>query len=239
VALRWRQAHFYGGRRPSRKPFAGHDKTVRSAVFSPDGRRVVTASDDGTARLWDAETGKELATLAGHETSVTSATFNPDGRRVVTASNDKTSGLWEVFPTTQSLVDRAKAIVLRCLTPEQRSSFYLSPDPPGWCYTMKKWPYHDKEPPLSWYAQAWSRARDWITARFDELRGKRGLRRRPDSSSPSGKPLACSAEINCWAPRGSGGHGTSLSRRLITPFWYHRRRGLHSHRLDVVKWRIK
>ena len=37
-----------------------------SAAFSPDGKRVVTASDDQTARLWDAETGKEIAVLQAH-----------------------------------------------------------------------------------------------------------------------------------------------------------------------------
>ena len=41
--------------------------SVCSAAFSPDGKRVVTASDDNTARLWDAETGREIATLKGHE----------------------------------------------------------------------------------------------------------------------------------------------------------------------------
>ena len=44
----------------------GHSGPVTSAAFSPDGRRVVTASWDDTAKIWDAETGKELLTLKGH-----------------------------------------------------------------------------------------------------------------------------------------------------------------------------
>jgi WD40 repeat protein len=46
--------------------FQGHTGWVRTAVFSPDDRRVLTASDDCTARLWEAESGKLLATFEGH-----------------------------------------------------------------------------------------------------------------------------------------------------------------------------
>ena len=52
---------------------------------------VVTASEDNTARLWDAAAGKEIAVLRGHENSVWSAAFSPDGTRVVTASEDNTA----------------------------------------------------------------------------------------------------------------------------------------------------
>jgi dipeptidyl aminopeptidase/acylaminoacyl peptidase len=66
-----------------------------SAVFSPDGRRVLTASSDKTAQLLKADNGKLLATFQGHSGWVNSAVFSPDGRRVLTASKDKTARLWE------------------------------------------------------------------------------------------------------------------------------------------------
>ena len=73
----------------------GHTAEVTSAAFSPDGKRVVTASDDTTARVWDVGSGKPLATLRGHTYPVTSAAFSPDGKRVVTASGDKTARVWD------------------------------------------------------------------------------------------------------------------------------------------------
>ena len=65
-----------------------HEGEVRSAVFSPDGARILTASADRTARLWDGGSGKLLATFQ-HEGEVTSAVFSPDGARILTASADR------------------------------------------------------------------------------------------------------------------------------------------------------
>jgi WD40 repeat protein len=79
----------------SRVTFQGHIGPVESAVFSPDGGRVLTASEDNTGRLWEAEKGKLLVTFQGHTGAVLSAVFSPDGGRVLTASEDNTARLWE------------------------------------------------------------------------------------------------------------------------------------------------
>jgi WD40 repeat protein len=73
-----------------------HQDAVRSAAFSPDGSRVVTASADNTARIWDAATGEPLTSPLAHQDAVTSAAFSPDGTRVVTASADNTARIWDV-----------------------------------------------------------------------------------------------------------------------------------------------
>ena len=102
----------------------GHSGAVNSAAFSPDGQRVVTASVDGTARLWDAATDLSLVVLSGHDGAVNSAAFSPDGQRVMTASG-KTARLWPILPNGQALIEYAKSIVPRQLTPDQRKQFFL------------------------------------------------------------------------------------------------------------------
>jgi len=73
----------------------GHAGWVRSIAFSSDGGRIITASYDGTAKVWDAASGVELLRLSGHDGHVNSAAFSPDGRRIVTASADKTVRIWD------------------------------------------------------------------------------------------------------------------------------------------------
>ncbi|MFA5952634.1 MAG: TIR domain-containing protein [Hyphomicrobium sp.] len=82
-----------------RAVLSGHHEYVKTAEFSPDGRRVLTTSGDQTARVWDAETGHEISVLnsdAKYElTGRLSAAFSPDGRCVVTASSDRTARVWD------------------------------------------------------------------------------------------------------------------------------------------------
>jgi hypothetical protein len=76
-----------------RQTLKGHSERVITVAFSPAGDRVVTGSFDGTARLWDAQNGSELAVLRGHTNRLWYAAFSPDGTRVVTASRDATARL--------------------------------------------------------------------------------------------------------------------------------------------------
>jgi len=57
---------------------------------------VVTASGDGSARVWEARSGLQLAELREHTGDVNSAAFSPDGKFIVTASVDHTARIWKV-----------------------------------------------------------------------------------------------------------------------------------------------
>ena len=83
------------GERRAIRTFAGHEGSVRSAEFSADGLRVLTASYDRTARVWDSTSGAEVARLEGHERELNGAAFSPDGRQVVTAAEDGTVRVWD------------------------------------------------------------------------------------------------------------------------------------------------
>ncbi|TXH20948.1 MAG: hypothetical protein E6Q99_10385 [Elusimicrobia bacterium] len=81
----------------------GHDGPLTRVILSPDGRRALTASEDGTARLWETETGRHLATLRGHQYTVAALAFSHDGTLVATGSDDATVRLWETRTGRESL----------------------------------------------------------------------------------------------------------------------------------------
>ena len=72
------------GQRQRLALLSGHSAPIRSAVFSADGTRVLTAGDDTVARIWDAWTGRLLLTLEGHAAALLGAEFSPDDRFVIT-----------------------------------------------------------------------------------------------------------------------------------------------------------
>ena len=72
-----------------------HTSSVSSIAFNPDGSRLASGSRDGTIRLWNAATGKHLATLRGHTDYIYSIAFSPDGSRLASGSGDDTIRLWD------------------------------------------------------------------------------------------------------------------------------------------------
>ena len=78
----------------------GHLNSVESVAFAPDGATLLTGGDDGTARLWDTETGAEIRCFEGHKAGilggVQSVAFAPDSATLLTGSRDGTARLWDI-----------------------------------------------------------------------------------------------------------------------------------------------
>ncbi|MDB9435377.1 ribosome assembly protein 4, partial [Dolichospermum lemmermannii CS-548] len=74
----------------------GHEDSVRSVGFSPDGKQLASGSADKTIKIWDVTTGKVLNTLKGHEDYVNSVRFSPDGQQLASGSYDNTIKIWDV-----------------------------------------------------------------------------------------------------------------------------------------------
>lgn len=74
----------------------GHSSVVQHASYSPNGKYILSASDDKTIIIWDAQNGMKKRVLIGHTESVSYATFSHDGKRIASASYDKTIRIWDI-----------------------------------------------------------------------------------------------------------------------------------------------
>lgn len=129
----------------------GHTDNVNSAVFSPDGRRIVSASSDSTIRVWDATTGTQIGhPLKGHKGCVNSAVFSPDGKKIASASSDSTIRIWDATTGKQigQLIGHTDNVLSAAFSPDGTSVVSASID-----RTIRIWSTATKQQigqPLQW-----------------------------------------------------------------------------------------
>ncbi len=75
----------------------GHTGRVNSVVFSPDGKYILSGSDDRTAKLWEVAGGNLIRTFTGHTSCINYVAFSPDGKYIATASDDSKVKLWDAL----------------------------------------------------------------------------------------------------------------------------------------------
>lgn len=73
----------------------GHQKSISKIKFNGQGTKLVTASEDNTARIWDVETGDELQVLSGHDDEIFSVAFNYESDTIISGSKDNTCIIWK------------------------------------------------------------------------------------------------------------------------------------------------
>jgi WD40 repeat protein len=108
----------------------GHAQAVNAVVVTLDGQHALSASDDGTLKLWDLEQGTELRSLVGHDCKVTAVAVTPDGRLVVSGSDDGTLKLWDLDHGTalRSLAGHADRVTVVAVAGDGRRAISVSRD---------------------------------------------------------------------------------------------------------------
>jgi WD40 repeat protein len=113
-----------------------HDRVASSLAYSPDGRRLASASWDNTLKVWDTADGRLVCKMQGHSRAVMAVAFSPDGRRLASGGEDRSVKLWDAESgwETLSLAGHEDGITAVAFSPDGRRLASASVDG-----TVKVW----------------------------------------------------------------------------------------------------
>ena len=126
--------------RPAPSPWVvsieGHTRVIRTVAVSPDGRLIVSGSDDQIIKVWELDSGRLLRSLGGHTGEVNAVAVSPNGREIISASDDKTLKVWDLESgrLLRTLEGHSGGIVAISLTPDGKRVVSISEDK-----TIKVW----------------------------------------------------------------------------------------------------
>lgn len=105
--------------------FIGHKNIVQSISFSPNGKYIVSASRDGTIKVWDVKSGICIKTIAGHNETVCCVSFSSDGHFILSASDDGIIKIWGFKPLQELINETREYFRHQPLTDKERKQYYL------------------------------------------------------------------------------------------------------------------
>jgi WD40 repeat protein len=102
------------------KRIGRHDAMIFSVAFSPDSSLIASGDGEGVIKVWDVDSGDELAVLQGHIGRVYSICFSPDGDRIASSGNDSHIMIWntETFERVAVMREHSSYVHSVCFSPD-------------------------------------------------------------------------------------------------------------------------